>query len=302
MTRSVADDILGRLARKQEDIFRRVREGTLDPDRVYTGLQLVAEDKVPGLAKPEPKPITPSVESWKDVIVASARRKLKKFSRAWADQVTAIPDAWTPDFIMSVGAYNMRPVFFPDADISASFRKNKFVKPSDWFYAHVKSGAIGGENPTQLRKGWALADFTVGADYTNGSQVFVNDPWAPLITELRAELKIVGKYDNTPLGSRFAITWDEWIQVVLAQMASKLQATRAQTDLERAIEFNFIGNVYDPNRGRFNMWEWFLDSFEGGARLCGGDRDGGGLADVGYYWRDARYGYIAGRPLVRFVQ
>ncbi len=77
--------------------------------------------------------------------------------------------------------------------------------------------------------------------------------------------------------------------------------TRAQTNLEPAVAFNFIGNVYDPNRGRFNMWEWFLDQFGGSHRLVGGARADGGLARVGYGWRDDRYDGIAGRPLVSFV-
>lgn len=239
--------------------------------------------------------------TWKDELVAMARRKLKKFSRAWAEQVTAIPERWTPEFLDNAAQYNMRPVFFPDVDINESFRKKGFVKLSDWFYANAKSGDIRGDTPTKLRRGWALADFTIGADYTNGSQVLVSDPWALLVTDLRTK-KIIGKNDVTPLGSRFAITWDEWNDSLLAHMASNLLSTRAQTNLERAIEFNFIGNVYDPSRGRFNMWEWFLDQFEGDSRLYGGYRSLGGLAHVYCLWRDDRHDNVAGRPLVRFVQ
>ncbi|KKU29976.1 MAG: hypothetical protein UX43_C0003G0069 [Candidatus Giovannonibacteria bacterium GW2011_GWB1_46_20] len=88
--------------------------------------------------------------------------------------------------------------------------------------------------------------------------------------------------------------------MVLAYMASALRVTRAQTCLERAGEFNFIGNVYDPNRGRFNMWEWFRDPFGGSDRLYGGYRRYGGLAGVGCVSSDDRYDGIAGRPLVSF--
>lgn len=38
-------------------------------------------------------------------------------------------------------------------------------------------------------------------------------------------------------------------------------------------------------------------SFEDDNRLYGGDRDSGGLANVGYYWHDNRNDNIAGRPL-----
>ena len=238
--------------------------------------------------------------TWKDELISIARRKLKKFSRAWADQVTAIPDTWTPEFLEDMAKHNMKPVFFPEADITEALRTRKYIKPNSWFYINV-AGNIKDDNAAKLRKGWVLADFTIGADYTDGTQVFINDPWARLIAELRGK-KLVGAYNNTPTGSRFAITWDEWNDCVLAQMASKLLATRAQTTLERAMEYNFIGNVYDLNRGRFNVWEWFQELFGDSYHLIGGRRDGGGLADVSYRWHDHRHGSIASRPLVRFVQ
>jgi len=240
-------------------------------------------------------------DAWKDALVATARKKLGKFSSAWAKQVTSVPTAWTPQSIADVAAYNMRPVFFPDADINEAFQHRKYTKPGKWYYDNIRSGAVKGDTPTRLRPGWALADFSVGTDYTDGTQVLPTDPWAGLIGDLRGK-KLVGAYDTTPLGSRFAITWDEWNDVVLAHMAAKLCATRAQTSLERAVEFNFIGNVYDPSRGRFNMWVWFQDAFGGVYRLIGGVRGDGGLASVGYYWRGRRGGDVAGRPLVRFVQ
>jgi len=39
----VSDEQLGQLARKQHDLFRRVREGSLEPDRVLSGLQAIIE-------------------------------------------------------------------------------------------------------------------------------------------------------------------------------------------------------------------------------------------------------------------
>ncbi len=78
--------------------------------------------------------------------------------------------------------------------------------------------------------------------------------------------------------------------------------TRAQIRLERAIEANAIGNLYDPNRGKFNAWEWFEDALEDSFRLFGGRRDDGGLAHVRYYWHGARFSSIAARPLVSFIR
>ncbi len=43
----VADETLGKLARQQHDLFRRVREGSLDPDRVFAGVQAIIEGDFP---------------------------------------------------------------------------------------------------------------------------------------------------------------------------------------------------------------------------------------------------------------
>lgn len=44
MTTKVADDAtLGKIARQYHDLFRRVREGTLDPEKVSKGLQVLIE-------------------------------------------------------------------------------------------------------------------------------------------------------------------------------------------------------------------------------------------------------------------
>ena len=145
------------------------------------------------------------------------------------------------------------------------------------------------------------ADFTISADYTDGSQVFVNDPLAPIIADLRSK-KLVGRHNNTSDSSRFSITPDEWQDVVLAHVVSKLGVTRAQMRLERAIDSNAIGNFYDPNRGKFNSWEWFEDHFGDSHRLYGGHRDSGGLASVGYFCHDDRSSRIAARPLVSFIR
>lgn len=41
----VTDEILGKIARQEHDLFRRVREGTLDPEKVSRGLQDLIEGK-----------------------------------------------------------------------------------------------------------------------------------------------------------------------------------------------------------------------------------------------------------------
>lgn len=45
MTQQVADEVLGKIARQQNDLFRRVREGTLSPGFVSLGLQDLIEGR-----------------------------------------------------------------------------------------------------------------------------------------------------------------------------------------------------------------------------------------------------------------
>ena len=249
------------------------------------------------------------------VPVKGAKREIEKFAAKTARMlskrfgkrihVDPIPSEFTDENLAHWATFNFRPVFLPCEDIGVNRPLKNWTKPEQWFYDRVSDGKVKpiypDLSPTLLRGCWCLADFTVSADYTDGSQVFVDDPLAPIITKLR-EQKLVGKYDNTPTGSRFAITPDEWQDVVLAHVASKLGVTRAQMRLERAIEFNAIGNLYDPNRGKFNTWEWFEDPFEDSYRLDGGSRGRGGLADVDYYWPDDRDVFVAARPLVSFIR
>ena len=235
---------------------------------------------------------------WADEIIAQTRRKLKKFFGRRV-QVDPVPGVWTPEFLEHAAKYNMRPVYFIDLILAEDWSLKNYTKPEIWLYKKIREGKISADAIT-LKRRWCLADFSVGVDYTDGSQVFPNDPWGPIIEKLRRDLSVVGKYDNTPFGSRFAITPLEWDDAVLAHIASALQVTRAQTSLESAGEFNFIGNVYDQNRGQFNMLEWFNDPFGDSGRLYGGHRKDGELTFVDVVLADHRDGLIAGRPLVSF--
>src|SRR3989338_718511 len=220
-----------------------------------------------------------------------AKREIEKFAAKTARKLSTVfkkrivvdplPPEFTDENLAHWASFNFRPVFLPREDIGANRPLKNWTKPEGWFYERVD-------------------DVTISADYIDGSQVFVNDPLEPIIADLRSK-KLAGKHNNTPDGSRFSITPNEWQDVVLAHVAFKLGVTRAQTRLERAVEFNTIGNLYDPNRGKFNAWEWFEDYFGGSRRLYGGDRGGGGLADVSYGWSGLRYDFVAARPLVSFV-
>ena len=286
----MAKQVVGNMldwSRALKDFFRQINDGSHTLETVHA----FNEHR-------NPFEIVQGTSKWADEIRAQARRKLKKFFGRHV-QVDPVPPSWTPEFLENVAKYNMYPVYFPKLVLAEDLKLEGYVMPNNWLYKQIRKGKVSIDAIT-LKRRWCLADFSIGVDYTDGSQVFPNDPWAPIIERLRRDLKVVGKYDNTPWGSRFVITPQEWDDIVLAHIASALQVTRAQTRLERAGEFNFIGNVYDSNRARFSMWEWFEDVFEASGRLCGGSRGLGGLAVVGYGSAGSRGDGLAGRPLVSF--
>lgn len=235
-------------------------------------------------------------------IVSDCQRVLRHMFGRHCPEVGPLPAIVTEEQLGFWAKYNMHPIFLPELDLTEDARLPKrWIRPMAWFYQKLREGKIGEAipslPPTKLCPGWYLADFSIGADYTNGTQVFPNDPWAPLMERLRRH-KLVGKYDETPMGSRFAVTHDEWVQVVLGFMSAELGFPRVNLRLERVSEFNAIGNLYDLTRGKFNTWEWFADPFGDSSRLVSGDRRIGGLAVVYYAWPAHRFRHIAGRPLV----
>ena len=223
----------------------------------------------------------------------------KKFNKRI--KVTDPPLEFTEENLARWAKMNFHPIYFPTEQISQDRQLKDWIKLEDWFYQRIKKGKIK-QDADNLYPGWYLADFTQGVDYTDENQVSVNDPLSPIIKELREQGK-VGKYDNTPLGSRFSIvSQNEWpvvCQVVLQELG--VDSKRATCRLERCIEFNAIGNLFDANRGKFDTWEWFDDIFGDINRLIGGNRSNGGLPYVNAGGASYRHNNIAGRPLVSFA-
>lgn len=209
-----------------------------------------------------------------------------------------LPTEFTEENLQKWERYNLKPIFLSDEEIGEDRNLKNWTKPEKWFYQKIREGKIAGDS-AKLRKGWYLADFTLSVDYDNGVQVYPSDPFVPIIERLQRERKI-GKYDKAPMGSRFAIMPNTEWSVVLVEITKELGLKPEQVQLERAIEFNAIGNLYDSNRGKFNTWEWFNDSFGDSRRLIGGGRDHGGLAFVFDFWSGYRSDGVAGRPLVSF--
>lgn len=216
-------------------------------------------------------------------------------------EVDPLPSEFTEENLLAWEKYNLKPIFLPDEEISRNRKLKNWVRPPEEFYQWIKEKKIAADSAV-LRRGWYLADFSVGVDYTDGTQVLPNDPLASIIAQLRD--RKIGKYKETPPGSRFAIVpKDEWSIVIAALVDDELKITGTgykEKRLERYVEFLAIGNLYDENRGEFKTWEWFADNFGDSDQLYGGHRDFGGLAYVHYYWSGRRHDHISGRPLVSF--
>jgi len=269
-----------------KDFFRQIDDGTMTREKL---------DAIVGNRVVYPKEITDD-SVLADLIRQTSKFLFKRFGKRI--KVDSLPTEFTLENLEKWAKYNLKPVFLPGEEILENRPFKKWVKPEKWFYEKLREGKIAKDSAV-LKRGWYLADFTLSVDYNNGIQAYPNDPLAPIIERLRREGK-VGKYDKTPLGSRFSIIpKDEW-PLVLAELAKEFGFKPEQIRLERAVEFNAIGNLYDYNRGKFSTWEWFSDPFEVSSRLHGGSRDGGGLALVSSYWFDFRDGGVAGRPLVSF--
>ncbi len=239
-----------------------------------------------------------------DTLVSNTARRLSIIFKKEII-VNPIPPEFTPENLAYWSTLNYKPVFLPHEEIEESQIFDNWKKPPKWFYDEVRAGNIKSSQhdlwPTLLRGCWHLADFNVSADFTDGSQVFVNDSLGPTIARLREE-NLVGNHHYVPINSRFAITPNEWLECVLAYVASMLRVTRSQISLERAIEFNAIGNLYDSNRGRFNALEWLEDIHKGSYHLFSGGKKLGGLSYINHCWGDNRSAYIAARPFVSFNQ
>jgi len=169
-------------------------------------------------------------------------------------------------------------------------------KPERWYWEQIGKGNIGQDAP-KLSDSWVLVDPITRPDYKDGEQLHISDPLGPLLAKLRKEKKIKN-LKGIPAASRFVISPNELIAVVLPEIAELLGVEASAVRLPKAIEFNVIGNMKHPEWGQANTWEWFEDNFEDDNRLAGGDSDNGGLADVDYGWSCGRYGGVAFRPLV----
>lgn len=241
--------------------------------------------------------------AWRESIVLYCQSKLASTLKQPVI-VPPPPAIIVPKLLKKLGRFNFALVYFPALDIHIDFRieNGTWIKPNKWFYLNLGPDKID-PAATKIKPGWHAIDLTSSVNYADGIQVFPNDPLEPLITRLRQEKKI-GGFDKTPIGSRFAITGEEWEDVIAPALAQAigLEPSQATVRLERAIEFNLVGNVYDKPRGKFNAWEWFADLYGLTDRLHGGFQYDGGLSVVSHRPRGDRLDSFAGRLIIDFSQ
>ena len=70
-----------------------------------------------------------------------------------------------------MGEVQSQTSFFPDEEIGETRELKDWIKPEKWFYRQIEDGKIT-KDTTHLHKGWYLADFAIGEDYTDGTQEF----------------------------------------------------------------------------------------------------------------------------------
>src|SRR3989344_222685 len=168
---NVSDELLG----TWEDVLQKMRSGHITLEHFKR------------FAKMDPTPFA--------VAAKDAKREIKKFAVKTAQNLSTVfkkkivvdplPPEFTDENLALWATFNFRPVFLPREDIGANRPLKNWTKPEKWFYEQVSNGKIKAIYPdlppTLLRGCWHLADFTISADYIEGSQVFVNDPLAPII-------------------------------------------------------------------------------------------------------------------------
>ncbi|MBI4268340.1 hypothetical protein HY627_00715 [Candidatus Uhrbacteria bacterium] len=119
MTVCVADDTLGRLARRQADLFRRVAEGTVDADQAMDGLQLIIEGK-----------FASNLEMGDTMAVLSETVRVIKEDLPYANEKTDTNRAYPSN-------YKARP-----AQQQANFWKKHYKKLDDSHVEQLSSGAF----------------------------------------------------------------------------------------------------------------------------------------------------------------
>ena len=229
---------------------------------------------------------------------AQEQEKLSRFF----DREVAVP---TPPQELSIamlkakeiGWAQAEPHFLPKMELKQNSDVSEWtIRPEDWYWQKIREGKVAKDAAT-LEGIWVVVDGSQKPQYKDGKQMYENDPFAPVLTQLRRDgkIQVPDWCRNIPKDSRFGVSHDELQSYVNPGIANLLDVQPKQVRLPKAIEFNILGNLAHPEWGKTNTWEWFSNNFGAVRRLIGGRRDRGGLADVDDDWHGHRHDYIGFR-------
>lgn len=176
------------------------------------------------------------------------------------------------------------------------------MKPSDWFWERIQEEELT-KDTTQLDGIWVIIDGTQKPEYRQGTKMYENDPFSNLIKGLRESGKIKTTapwLKDISWNSRFAISYDEIQDSVNPAIASFLGIESEQVRLPRAIENNFLSNLYHPEFGTTYSWEWCQDKFADGLPLLWGRSNNGGLGTFDGTATIRHGKHIGFRPMIVF--
>jgi hypothetical protein len=262
-----------------------------NPEQYKTSVQKKVE-RVLGDAEKEKKKKRPESSAEFQEVMEREAEKLREFF-GYDVEIPAIPAEVTPERYERWKEMGFELHYLPDEELAEErdlpgWKKKpgkRYAPDQSWgieFFDEIKNGNLP-KDSLKLPAAWVLADSREKPKYENGKQIYKEDALGTVLEELRKKKVIT---DFTVKGSRFNISWDELNKPEVKQaIAEALDVPPEALRLPRAIEWNYMGNVYHPEWGGTNTWEWFDDSYQKGQRrLYGGGSERGGLSNV--YWFD----------------
>lgn len=177
------------------------------------------------------------------------------------------------------------------------------VRPEDWFWEFIMGGKIS-EDAKRLPDMWILVDGHSRPNYDRGKQMYVDNPLAPILQDLRekGQIAITDNVKHVPRTSGFGVSLDEVEAHVVPRFAEILRVDPERVRVPKEIEFNILGNLHYPQWGQATTWEWLYDKIGNVSRLIGGHLDAGGLAGSRDYHPALHSDRIGFRLLVEFPQ
>lgn len=175
------------------------------------------------------------------------------------------------------------------------------------FWEDIKNGRLDPSAQT-IGGGWMIVDETPKPEYNEGRQMYENDPFAPLLTQLREEqhITVTGATEHIPNGSRYGISYEELVGRVYLEIGNMMGVDSVGLDTWVrslfAIEFNILNSIHNPHFGKNSTTaEWLIDTWQEDSgepsRLCAG------ALDITYFPHQDQYGrtdILGFRPIIEF--